>query len=181
MTNYDPKALNEILAANARREGALIPLLQAVQNAFGYVPEEAIEPIAEATGVFPSQIYGVLTFYAQFRLKPMGESAIRVCHGTACHVGGAERIMDRICEELGIEEGETTADGKFSVEKIFCVGSCSLAPVVQINGRTYGRLNENAVGRLVRRIASQARESSGPSEKAPVEKPGAERGRKGAD
>lgn len=165
MSAYDPKKLNDLLAANPRREGALIPLLQAVQNAFGYVPEEAIEPIAEAIGIFPSQIYGVLTFYAQFRLKPMGENAIRVCHGTACHVGGAERIMDRICEQLGIEEGETTPDGKFSVEKIFCVGSCSLAPVVQINGRTYGRLSKSGVGRLVKRIASQIEAGAGSGEK----------------
>lgn len=151
---YDPVKLNEILSTNGHKQGALIPLLQAVQNAFGYVPEEAIEPIAEALRVAPSRVYGVLTFYAQFRLKPIGENVIRVCHGTACHVGGAERISERVCEELDVEEGETSADGRFTVEKVFCVGSCSLAPVIRVNEHTFGRLTEDKARRVVRKMKS---------------------------
>jgi NADH-quinone oxidoreductase subunit E len=162
-SRYNSKRLNEILVSSRKREGALIPILQEVQEAFGYIPCEAIGPIAEALGIFPSQVFGVLTFYAQFRLKPVGENVIRICHGTACHVGGAEKITDTICQELGVEEGETTKDGRFSVERVFCVGSCSLAPVIRINGQTFGRLNQQSARKIIRVIkrSQRTRDSNG--------------------
>lgn len=142
--------LDKVLADAAGDPGALITTLQRVQGELGHVPPETIGRIAETLGVFPSQIFGVLTFYGQFRLTPVGDHMVRVCHGTACHVGGAERVMAAACEELGLKEGGTSDDGGFTVEKVFCVGCCSLAPVVMVDDRTYGRLNQARVRKVVR-------------------------------
>ena len=127
----------------------LIRELQKAQESLGYLSEETVEKIAERLGVFPSQIYGVATFYSQFRLRPVGRVLIQVCHGTACHVRGAERVFEAFCDELGVGEGEITKDGQFTVEKVYCLGSCSLAPVVSANGRIYGRMSKEKVKKLL--------------------------------
>jgi len=118
----------------------LIPLLQKLQDAYGYLPQDVIARLSERTGIFVSQIMGVATFYAQFRLEPVGKHIVKICFGTACHVIGAENIADAICRELGIALGGTTEDRLFTVESVACIGCCSLAPVIMIDEETHGRL-----------------------------------------
>ena len=114
-------------------ESQLIPLLQKLQEAYGYLPRDVIEKLSERTGIFVSQIMGVVTFYSQFRLQPIGKNIVKICFGTACHVIGAENIADAICRELNTELGGTTEDKMFTVESVACLGCCSLAPVIMIN------------------------------------------------
>ena len=106
----------------------------------GYLPEEAVSEIAHFLGLSSSDIFGVASFYAQFRFEKQGEHTIKVCQGTACHVRGAKRIMEAVAQELGIEAGGTTPDYKFSLERVACFGSCALAPVLVIDGQVYGRM-----------------------------------------
>lgn len=146
--------------------GELIPLLQAAQNHYGYIPEHAILQISAATGSQPAQIYGVITFYNQFRLHPMGKYVIRLCQGTACHVAGAKTLLDVLENELGIREGETDKDGLFTILVVACIGCCSLAPVMMINDDTYGRLDPKKIRATVRKIRREAMSEKG---KAPAE------------
>lgn len=133
--------------------GELIPLLQSAQDHFGYIPRRAISYIASVTGIPESEVYGVITFYSQFRLRPMGKYVIRACAGTACHVSGASSILDAIQDELGVESGETTEDGLFTLTSVACLGCCSLAPVIMINDETFGRLTPASVRKVVKEIA----------------------------
>jgi len=128
----------------------LIPLLQKLQEAYGYLPEDVIARLSERTGIFVSQIMGVATFYAQFRLEPVGKNVVKVCFGTACHVLGAENIADAITRELGCELGGTTEDRLFTVESVACLGCCSLAPVITINDETHGRLTPDSARSVIR-------------------------------
>lgn len=130
--------------------GALIPLLQSAQDSYGYVSERAIDYISHVTGIPPAEIYGVVTFYAQFRTKPLGEKVIKVCNGTACHVNGVKEISNTLSDELGINYEETTEDGKFSMVSVACLGCCSLAPVVMVSNETFGRLTPQKTRKLVR-------------------------------
>ncbi len=130
--------------------GALIPLLQSAQDTYGYVSERAIDYISHVTGVPPAEIYGVVTFYAQFRTKPLGEKIIKVCNGTACHVNNVKEIANTLTDELGINYEETTEDGKFSMVSVACLGCCSLAPVVMVSNETFGRLTPQKTRKLVR-------------------------------
>jgi NADH-quinone oxidoreductase subunit E len=130
--------------------GLLIPLLQQVQAEIGYLPHAVMERIAEKAGVSAARVFGVASFYSQFRLEPVGRHIIRVCHGTACHVQGAGAIAEAICSELAVEEGGTTADGLFTVEAVACLGCCSLAPVIMIGDSTFGRLTPDDARRIVR-------------------------------
>jgi NADH-quinone oxidoreductase subunit E len=132
------------------RRGALIPLLQQVQAEIGYLPPAALSRIAERAGLSPARVFGVATFYSQFRMEPVGRHIIRVCQGTACHVQGATAITEAICDELGVAEGGTTDDGEFTVEAVACLGCCSLAPVIMIDESTYGRLTPDEARRIVR-------------------------------
>ena len=132
--------LDKIVSKYKGQEGVLISVLQEVQAKFGWVPPETIERIADALKVFPSQVYGVLTFYAQFYLTPRGRNMIRVCRGTACHVRGTDAILKAVERNLGINEGETTSDFKFSLETVACLGTCFLAPVMMVNRSYYGKL-----------------------------------------
>ena len=132
--------------------GELIPLLQSAQDHFGYIPRRAIKYISEVTGIPESTIYGVITFYAQFRLSPMGRHFIRVCVGTACHVSGARLIVDAVQDELGVEVGDTTDDGIFTLFTVACLGCCSLSPVMMIDEQTYGRLTPAQARRILRDI-----------------------------
>jgi NADH-quinone oxidoreductase subunit E len=136
-------------------EGVLIPLLQKAQAEEGYLSESAIETIYRETGIPPSEIFGVATFYAQFRLTPVGKYIIRVCHGTACHVANAKGITDAISDVLNIGGGETTPDRLFTLETVSCLGCCSLAPVIMINDQTFGNLTTTSVKRIVKRFMKE--------------------------
>jgi len=132
--------------------GELIPLLQSAQEHFGYIPRRAIKYISGVTNTPESTIYGVITFYSQFRLQPMGKHQVRLCTGTACHVAGAPTLLDTISDELGVEENGTTEDGLFTLFTVACIGCCSLAPVMMINDETYGRLTPAEARKIIRRI-----------------------------
>ncbi len=132
--------------------GALIPLLQSAQDTYGYVSERAMDYISHVTGIPTAEIYGVVTFYAQFRTKPLGEKIIKVCNGTACHVNGVKEIANTLTDELGINYEETTEDGKISMVSVACLGCCSLAPVVMVSNETFGRLTPQKTRKLVREL-----------------------------
>lgn len=134
-----------------KQNGSLIPLLQSAQDSYGYIPEKVIYYISELVGIPASEIYGVITFYAQFRLKPLGKNLIRICEGTACHVNGAKTIKQSLQDELGISVGETTEDGLFSLESVACLGCCSLAPVMMINNDTHGNLTADKVKKVIKK------------------------------
>jgi NADH-quinone oxidoreductase subunit E len=134
------------------KSGSLIPLLQATQQKFGYIPLDALRMIAAETGVPEADIYGVTTFYAQFRLHPVGKHIVKVCHGTACHVQNAGDITAALRDELKVKDGGTTDDGLFTLESVACLGCCSLAPVMMIGENTYGKLSGKAATRVIREI-----------------------------
>lgn len=141
--------LSAIIRKYQDRHGSLIPVLQEAQEALGYLSSETMESIARGLKIPVSQVYGVATFYTQFRLKPVGRHLIRVCHGTACHVAGATAITEALEQSLGVKDGETTADRKFTLESVACLGCCSLAPVMMIDGETYGRLTKESAARAL--------------------------------
>jgi len=132
-------------ASLPRTPASVIPLLQQIQESEGFISEEAVERVARHTGASASSIYGVATFYSQFRLKRPGKHTIRVCEGTACHVLGIGVVLERLIEELGIQVGETTGDGVFTLESVRCLGCCSLAPAVMIDDETYGRVTRDSI------------------------------------
>jgi len=147
--------LREVLQAPVTGKGDLIPLLQKAQEAEGYVSEEAIYAIAEKLRIPASEVFGVLSFYAQFRLRPMGKHNVKICRGTACHVRGSPLIVTAVESELQLGGEDTTPDGLFTVEKIACFGACSLAPVMVVDGRTYGNLSPDKARRLIRKTAEE--------------------------
>ncbi len=130
------------------RQEELIPLLQKVQRDEGFLSDGSMQRIARFTGLPLSKVFGVATFYAQFRFKPIGNNHIMVCRGTACHVKGAPRIMEELETQLKIAEGETSADGQHSLESVACIGACGLAPCVTINEKVKGRLTPKMVEKL---------------------------------
>ncbi len=132
--------------------GELIPLLQSAQDHFGYIPRRAIRYIASVTDIPESEVYGVITFYNQFRLRPVGKYVIRVCCGTACHVARSRMLIEAIQDELGIEVDGTTEDGLFTLFTVACLGCCSLAPVMMVNDETHGRLTPATVRWRLREI-----------------------------
>lgn len=137
--------LREIIAAHKDMQGALIPVLHEAQGVYGYLPIEVQTIIAEGLGIPLSEVYGVVTFYAQFSLNPKGQYEIGVCLGTACYVKGSGDILEKFKQILGIDVGECTPDGKFSLTATRCVGACGLAPVVTVNEDVYGRLTVDDV------------------------------------
>lgn len=134
----DPK-LKEILEQYVQDKSNLIQILNDVQNYYGYIPERAQKEISEYLNVPMAEVYGVITFYSRFTLKPKGKNHIAICLGTACFVKGSERILDRAKERLHIDVGETSKDGKYSLEATRCIGACGLAPVFTVNGEVYGK------------------------------------------
>jgi NADH-quinone oxidoreductase E subunit len=132
--------LEAYISENKDMDGALIPVMQKAQELFGYLSLETMELISERLDVPVAEIYGVATFYALFSLTPKGEYVISVCTGTACYVKGAQLVLDEVKKQLGIGSGETTKDGKFSIQDTRCLGCCGLAPVMMINNDVYGRL-----------------------------------------
>ncbi len=148
----DLSPLMPLIEKYKNKKGNLIPLLQGTQNIYGYIPKKAFLKISEETGLKLSDMYGVATFYAQFRLKPVGKHIIRVCHGTACHVQNATQISEDISEELKVKDGETTEDSIFTLESVACLGCCSLAPVMMISDETYGKLTGSKAVKIVKDI-----------------------------
>lgn len=152
-------ALAPVLEEYGSTPGSLITILQNTQEIYGYLSMEAILYIAERTGIRPAKIYGVATFYTQFRLHPIGKYLIMLCKGTACHVNGADRIEEAIREELGIGDGETTEDGLFTLNNVACLGCCSLAPVMMLHtgegDETFGNLTPKKVKAILRDIRKQ--------------------------
>ncbi|MDX9770592.1 MAG: NADH-quinone oxidoreductase subunit NuoE [Tenuifilaceae bacterium] len=144
--------LNPLIEKFRGQKGSIIPLLQGAQAIYGYIPAAAFKKISEETGVSLSDMYGVATFYAQFRLKPAGKHIIKVCHGTACHVQNADAITDAIKEALNVKDGETTPDRLFTLESVACLGCCSLAPVMMIGEETYGKLTGASAVKVIKDI-----------------------------
>ena len=142
---FDRQQLDTIISQLDQKKWGLIPLLQKVQEAFGYIPPESIEPIAEAMNMFPSEVQGVVTFYSGFSLKPKGRFVLKVCRGTACHVKGSRSILRLVKKELNLEEGETSPDYQFSLETVACLGACFLAPTMMVNRDYFGKLNPTKV------------------------------------
>ena len=143
--------LNAILACYEGRRHELIPILQQVQREFGYLDDEAMRRVARFVGMPESQVYGVATFYTQFRLTPIGRNHVRVCRGSSCHVRGARRILEEIEKQLGIKEGETTADLEYSLETVACVGACGLSPCLMLNKNVEAKLTPKKVTELLRK------------------------------
>jgi NADH:ubiquinone oxidoreductase subunit E len=158
-TTKDLKSFNVDLWKFDGHAGALIPLLQSAQDTYGYVSEKAIDYISHVTGIPAADIYGVVTFYAQFRTKPLGRNVLKVCNGTACHVNGAKQVYEVIQDELQITYEETSDDGAFSLISVACIGCCSLAPVITINGETFGRLNAQKLRKILRDFKRTARQT----------------------
>ena len=145
MENNFDLTLNEILARHAGKRDDLINILQETQEAFRYLPKEAMTRIAQFLNIPVSQVYGVATFYALFRLKPSGKKMVRVCRGTACHVRGGNPILRQVEKRLGIKPGETTKDMEYSLETVACIGACALAPNLSIDKETYGLVNSKKI------------------------------------
>ncbi len=134
---------------------ALVPVIEEIQHAYGYLPEAAIDTAARRLGFTPTQAYGVLTFYSEFRLQPRGRRLIRVCEGSSCYFRGAARIGQAVCERLGIGYGETTADDKITLERAdYCFGSCQVGPEIEINGRVFGHLTPETAREVVDQVLS---------------------------
>lgn len=142
--------ISEILEANtgAGRD-KLIPILQEVQEAEGFLSRSSVEKIGELLDLPASKIFGVATFYNQFRFEPMGRFHIQVCRGTACHVKGSSRVLDTLVKELGIGPGNTTRDGLFSLEVVACIGACGLAPVIAVNGEFHARVDGDSIPEII--------------------------------
>ena len=141
--------LKEIIEKYKDTKGALIPVLHEAQDLYGYLPMNVQKIISEGLNVPLTEIYGVVTFYTQFSLKPKGEYRIQVCLGTACYVKGSAQILDKLKEKLGINVGDCTEDGKFSLDACRCIGACGLAPVMMINDDVYGRLTPDEIEGII--------------------------------
>ena len=152
----DLSLLDGVLKEYAPVKGSLITILQHTQDIYGYLPKEAIKLISEKTGIAESEILGVATFYTQFRFEPVGKYLIMLCQGTACHVNSSELILQTIKDELGIEDGQTTEDGLFSLKCVACLGCCSLSPVMMINEDTYGSLTPDKTKKILKELREAA-------------------------
>ncbi|MBP3560565.1 MAG: NADH-quinone oxidoreductase subunit NuoE [Clostridia bacterium] len=147
--------IDTILKKYNNPEESLIAVLQDVQGVDGYISRESVEYLTEKTGIPSSRIMGVASFYAGFRLKPVGKYRIMVCMGTACHVNGSQRIGDTVKRVLGIEEGDVTEDGLFSWEEVACLGCCSISPAMMINDTAYGNLTQEKVASIIEKIREE--------------------------
>ncbi len=145
------KELNKILSSFQGKSNELIPALQQIQEELGYLPGDAMLYAAEFLNVPESTVFGVASFYAQFRFTPVGKNMIMVCKGTACHVKGAEKVLDEISRQVGIEDGETSADMQYTLESVACIGCCALAPCITINSEVHGRLNAKSIEKIFKR------------------------------
>lgn len=138
-----------IIEEEARSGGSLVSILQRLQETYGYLHENVIDMLAKRIDIPVGKIIATASFYAQFRFEPTGKYVIKVCHGTACHISGAPRLTDTLEDELGIKEKETTSDGLFTLERVACLGCCSLAPAMMINERVYGSLTPDKIVKII--------------------------------
>jgi NADH:ubiquinone oxidoreductase subunit E len=160
----DLAQINELVSEYCQQKWALIPLVQKIQEEVGYIPPQSIPIIAKALRLFPSQVQGVISFYAQLYTEPRGKKVVRVCRGTACHVRGGKTILKLVKQHLGIEEGETTPDLEYTLETVACIGVCALAPNIVVGDRVYGHMNPKKVEQLFKtpsRRSEQSEESRG--------------------
>ena len=148
----DLSLIDSLISKYKGKKGNLIPILQGTQHIYGYIPKEAFIKISDETGLKLSDMYGVATFYAQFRLKPVGKHIIKVCHGTACHVQNANLLTEALQEYLDVKDGETTEDRLFTLESVACLGCCSLAPAMMIGDDTYAKLTGKEAVNIVKNI-----------------------------
>ena len=143
------EAIDALIQLNEAERGNLISLLQKIQNTYNYLPADALYYISEELRIPPAEVYGVATFYTQFKLTPKGKNVITCCEGTACHVKGGESLLTYLEHTLGIQPGETTADEMFSLESVACLGCCAISPVCIINDRIYGNLTVKELKKIV--------------------------------
>ncbi len=147
------ETLSEILRNYEENEGNVISILQGIEEHFGYIPEEAIDWIAKKLDIPASRFFGTATFYSQFHLKPRGKNIITVCRGTACHVKGSEKLLNRLSLELDIPQGDdTTTDCKFTVEKVNCIGACGIAPVTVVNHTVHGKMTLDKLMKEIKKL-----------------------------
>ena len=143
------QGVKEICDSYANEPSPLMMILSAVQKKYGYIPLEVQEIISEKTGIPVAEIYGVVTFYSFFSLKPKGKYVLGICLGTACYVKNSQQVVDKFSSLLGIQPGETTKDGLFTIEAIRCIGACALAPAMSINGKVYPKVTPDQVGKII--------------------------------
>ena len=148
-TKEQEQKLKDAIALHKDHDGALMPVIQAAQHIYGYMPEEVQIMVAEGMGVSLAEVYGIVTFYSQFSLTPKGKYRISICMGTACYVVGAGDVLEKFEKELGIKDGECTPDMKFSLDSARCVGACGLAPVLFINDKVYGKVAVDTVPEIL--------------------------------
>ena len=165
-TNPDLTYIKNILEDYKNKNGALIPVLQKVQNHYTYIPEPAVDFIAENLNISPSEIYGVITFYSQFYTQPRGKHILRVCRGTACHVKGSKTVLEVIKDKLKIKEGDTTKDLKFTLETVGCLGACALAPVMVVNNIYYDKVTPQKIDDILAHLT----ESNEHNNEHPIER-----------
>lgn len=156
----DLSLMDKVFDRYYKENGNLISILQDAQGVYGYLPLDVLKLIADKTGNKRAKVYGVATFYSQFRLNPIGKYIMLQCQGTACHVNGSEAVGNAICDELGIKPGETSSDGMFSLEDVACLGCCSLAPVIMINGEAYGNLTPDGARKIIKDIYAKEKEEA---------------------
>jgi NADH-quinone oxidoreductase subunit E len=147
----DLSLMDPVFEKYREQQGALIPILQKAQGIYGYLPGEVMRLIADRLGVALGKVYGVATFYSQFYLERRGRQVLKLCDGTACHVKGAPALMTTVKEEYGVGPGETTEDGELTVEIVYCLGSCALAPVAVLNDQVMGRMRQEMLLRTVKK------------------------------
>jgi len=152
------ETFKDIVTKYRQKNGNVIFLLQETQEAFGYIPREAVDFFSQELNIAPSRFYGVATFYSQFRLKPTGKNKIVACCGTACHVRGAEKVINGLRKELDLPAGEdTTKDGEFTLEEVACLGTCSFAPIVMVNGAVRGKTTADSIVKEVKSMRKHSR------------------------
>jgi len=149
------KVQKEALEKDQDTQNFLIPILQKLQDAYGYLPANVLEWLSEETGIPTSRIYGVVSFYAQFYLEPHGKYTVRCCRGTACHVRGGKKVLNAVQRNLGIEDGDTSDDMLFSLETVACLGACALAPVMIINNTYYGKVTSLRADQILQQIREE--------------------------
>jgi NADH-quinone oxidoreductase subunit E len=150
-----PETIDTIVHKHNVEPGAVIPILQEIQKTYGYVPPVAIQRVAEHMSIPAAEIYGIVTFYRQFRTQPLGKNLVKVCHGTACHLGASEVVAEALSQATGAGEGKTSSDGLFTVERVTCLGCCSLAPCIMVNNEIHGRLTPESIDKLVAEMRKQ--------------------------
>ena len=154
-TEKDLSKIKDVVAKYPANRGSLIPVLQDIQQEAGYLSEDAISELAGLMGISVNEIYGVATFYTQFRFSPPGEHTIQSCQGTACHVRGGHQILKELQQRLSVTAGRTTADGKFDLDRVACLGCCALAPVVAVDGKVHARVTAKKIPSIISQYADE--------------------------